>query len=325
MPVPKTPKSSTPTVPEAPKAPKTPEISGTTAENVMKAMSTGNLKDFLGIKKIMEYVKKKDWPAVVGAVYTAWKELTGTPEEQAAIAKARKEATDDETKRKAKGKLGELHAKVDAKNGEKNKGKVAEGPILNPKLGDGKGEIYIGDSAANDMHKQHANSSFIGEDGMTTFKVWEALQAKAKEGFLEGMEKARIYCGGNNIFGTPTDKLVEHMIKMADICKANGVSEVIVNTQLPPDPRLEKVHGEKKFAELIQKNEDFRVALLKAKKDGRLSGVKVIDLTTPYSNDEGKMQEKFLDPDTKDPLHTRVAYRSAIGFMNNEPDESTVA
>ena len=285
-------------------------------KKAVELLSSGQLDDLSGVQDIIENLKKGDWAGMVGAMMTMWKEYFGTPEEKAEIAKKRKEAKEKATKASTKGDLKKLRSDVDAKKDEE---KIAEKPSLktNPELGDGREYVLIGDSAANGMHLSYSagkRPSFIGKDGMTTFKVLARL--KAERAKLKGKRRAVIYCAGNNILGTGTDKLVDHMVEMAKICHDEGVPEVIVNSQFPPISAYSGSIGQKRFVELKKRNSALLEGLKKAYKEGRFpSGTKVVDLTTPFSDEKGEMKTSYVDPKASDYLHPWKAYKPALDYM----------
>lgn len=290
----------------------------TTADSggVPEGLDLGKLGDMEGIREIMEHLQKRDWAAMVGAIMTIWKEYFGTPEEKAEIARARKEAKEGQTRRNTREELGRLREGAEGNDEEQAKGGDPE-LVKDPELPDGREFVLIGDSVANGMHLSFAagkRPSFIGKDGMTTFQVLDRLKAEKER--LTGKKKAIIYCAGNNILGSSADTLVNHMVAMTQICHEAGVPEIIVNTQFPPVPDYKKNIGEDKFAELIEKNEAFRAALLEAHASGRFPpGVRVVDLTKPFSDEAGGMRADFVDSKDSDYLHPWGAYKPALDYM----------
>ncbi|MBU0705930.1 hypothetical protein KJ657_01230 [Patescibacteria group bacterium] len=268
------------------------------------------------VKLLTETLKKGDLSSLIGGIIAILTGNYGTPKEKAELAKAGQEVKEDAAKKEAQGKLGKLQADVD-----KDKKKKPE-LVKNPELGDGREYVLIGDSAAKGMfmsYEKGKQPSFIGEVGFSTFQVLERLKnEKAK---LKGKKKAVIYCARNNIFGTSTDKLVDHMIEMAKICSDAGIPEVIVNSQFPPISNHVKDVGPKKFAELKRRNSELSEGLLKAYKDGRFpAGTRVVDLLAAFSDEKCEMKPEFVDPKATDHLHPWFAYKAGLNYMM--PNES---
>jgi hypothetical protein len=307
-----------------PKPPKTPD-----SPEKVAGLDVEKIKDIKGIGEIMEHLKKGDWAAMAGAIMTLWKEFFGTPEEKAEIAKAREAAKkEDKAKKKVQGDLGALRTDVDKDKDKEKDAEEEEKPELvkNPEVGDWSDCMFIGDSAAKGMFlscPKGKRPGFIGKVGFSTFEVLKRL--KAERGRLEGKDKAMIYCAGNNILATSTDKLVDHMVEMAQICNQAGVPEIIVNSQFPPIPDYVKNLGKEKFEEVKKRNSALVKALKKAHKEGRFpSGVRVVDLTTPFSDEKGEMKTEFVDPKAEDYLHPWFAYKPALDYMGRT-GESKVA
>lgn len=194
----------------------------------------------------------------------------------------------------------------------------------NAELGDGRKYVVIGDSVANGMHLSYSvgrRPGFIGKDGMTTMGVLYKLDIN--QYVVRNKEKVIIYCGANNIFSTPPDVIVDHMIKMAKICHEAGVPEIIVNTQLPPDPRWVLALGSR-YEEFRQRNIEYRDALLKSFEDGKFpEGARVVDLFTPFADEEGKLKEGYVNRKSSDYLHPWLVYKPALHLMlGSEKDES---
>jgi len=303
------------------------------AEKLLSGLKPGELANLGGVQKIMTGLEKKDWAPLVGVMMTLLITYIGTDEEKAEIGKTRQEVRGDQAKKDARGGLKNLKVKVEGE--EEGAEDEAENKIelrQNPELGDGSDYVIIGDSAANGMHISYNTEvrkrpTFIGRDGMTTFKVLARLEAE--RGNLKGKKKAMIYCAGNNIFGTPTDKLVEHMVAMAKICNEAEIPEIIVNTQFPPISDYRKNIGHTKFKELKIRNEALRKALLKAYRDGEFpAGTRVVDLTTPFSyqsgEKKGEMRTEYVDPNATDYLHPWFAYKPALDYMKRRGESNVV-
>jgi len=196
--------------------------------------------------------------------------------------------------------------------------------------------LLIGDSMMHGMQGTYGageRPNFIGHDGFASFKTLERLrrakmvldgkeasisdvddlkQAKVDALRLKGPEKAFIYTGGNNVDYTSPEAIVSHMIEMTEICKSAGVSEIVICTRFPSDPRRKEVLGEG-FMVRQEKSSALRQKLLQAYEAGRFpGGVKLVDLYAQFANESGVLKEEYVDYDSKDTLHPHKAFRSAL-------------
>jgi len=196
--------------------------------------------------------------------------------------------------------------------------------------------LLIGDSMMHGMQGTYGageRPNFIGHDGFASFKTLERLrrakmvldgkeagisdaeelkQAKLDALRLKGPKKAFIYTGGNNVDYTSPEDIVSHMIEMTQICKSAGVSEVVICTRFPSDPRRKEVLGAG-FEVRREKSSALRQKVMQAYQEGRFpAGVKLVDLYAQFADANGMMKEEYVDWDNKDTLHPRKAFRPAL-------------
>lgn len=263
------------------------------------------------IKLAGVFQKKGDLASIIGAVISFLTAYFGSKKEMKEVANARASANKQmQAKKDAQEGRDTIRKDIDKKKeGAEEEGKVEL--VSNPKLGDGSRTVLIGDSAAHGMQltkEWDKRPSFIGRDGMTTGEVLGNLGAH--QGQLKGKSRAIIYCAGNNIFSKSPKDLVKDMIAMAKMCKKAEMKEIIVNSQFPADPRR------KNLDKLIKTNAALRDELLRAYRANEFpSGTRVVDLTTPFSNERGEMKTAHVDRTKNDPLHPWSAYGPALDYM----------
>lgn len=288
-------------------APKSPDE----AKKALEAMSVDKLKNLSGVQEIIQHLKKGDWAGMVGAVMALWTEYFGTDEEKAELAKKRAEAKKDEVKGETQDKLGDLKGEVqktdeEAKDEIPSEAELATKASDIPPLTD---TIFIGDSllkGARFMLEKGKRPDFIGESGYASMKTLEALKQNTAR--LKGKKRALIYTGGNNVAYTPPDKIVGHMIEMAQICEKAGIPEITICTRFPNDPRRE--------SKMIEKSAKLREALLKAHKEGKFpSGVRIADLYKRFAGEDGNLQAKYVRQKSTDYIHPRGAYIPALSYI----------
>lgn len=292
-------------------APKTPAD----AESATRDLQAGELKDLEGVQGMIENLRKGDWAAFAGGILALLTQYFGSPKEKAEAVKAGREAKTEQAEQRTEGRLDTLRESVERK-------RMVE-LVKNPELGDGGDIAIIGDSAAQGMHMSFApgkQPTFIGKVGFTTMQVLERLEAE--RGRLKGKKKAVIYCAGNNILN-PTKNIVSDLVRIAKICREEGVPEIIVNTQFPPIPKHKEKVGAKRLKEIKDANEALRVALLK--ESGFPAGVRVVDLTTPFSDENGEMKAEFVNPKEEDTLHPWLAYKPALAYMGAQGEGAKAA
>lgn len=284
------------------------------------------LENLTGVQKVIHYLKKGEWAAMVGAIMALWSEYFGSDEEKAKVAEARRQAEQENTQSQTQEGLGALQEDVETPGGEgedeteegadEEAAEAADESIELPEASD---IVLIGDSIMKGMRSKFPKSGrpdFIGETGNSSMKTLETLRSQQDR--LAGKKKALIYTGGNNVGYSPAENIVKDMIEMAEICEKAGIPEIVVCTRFPNDPRRK--------TKMTEKSTALREHLLKAHKEGRFPGsVKIVDLYAHFADDKGELQERYVQKKSKDHIHPRGAYKSALNLMLSEEEEQMVA
>ena len=248
---------------------------GKEAKKLAEKMSPEDIAKLTGVNRIMYYLNAKDWSSMTGAIMSMWTEYFGTPEEKAKLAAKKKEAKQGQAKKKTKTQLAGLHGQVDANRPATSKLATAVAPSTakeHKEVFSGSDRVLIGDSMMHGMQGKYprgSRPSFIGQDGFASGQTLARLEKEKHR--LKGKKAALIYTGGNNVMGQSPEKIVGHMIKMAEICSEAKIPEIVVCSRLPVDPR--RAQGEK-GKKLMKRGQALRAELMKAYKAGRFpSGV----------------------------------------------------
>ncbi len=288
-----------------------PPKSAEEAKKAVGALTPEQIKELSGVQQVIHYLKKGDWAAMAGAIMAVWTQYFGSPEEKKKQAEAKKEAKKDEVKEGTKDNLSKLHGEVEKSEdeAEKEEPAKAEKAGRNIELPPSSDTVLIGDSIMKGMQyrfKKAERPNFIGRSGNSSMKTLKTLREQKDR--LKGKKRALIYTGGNNVSYSKPGDIVQDMISMATICAEAGISDIVVCTRFPNDPRRK--------SKMVQKSAKLREALLKAHKEGRFPPqVRVVDLFKKFADANGELKREYVREKSTDYIHPRGAYKSALRHM----------
>lgn len=300
------------------------EKEGISTEKMKEAIEE-KVENLSNLQQFLHHLKARDIGGMVGAITAIFSEYFGSKEKENKKEANNKKEKDQKEKTESQEaapqaaihkKLSKLKSDIKTPEGSEE---TLDSELINP---DGSDKLFVGDSILHGFqfkYEKGKRPDLIGNDGYPSHKTLEHLREADGGPKLKNKKEALIYTGGNNVEYSSADKIVEDMIKMAEICKKNGIPKIVIFSRFPHDARHMQRLGEERANKRQERSVELRKTLLEAYAQGRFpGGTTLFDLYEEFKEPNGYLLKEAYKTEGKDVIHPRKAYIRAMNMVEQD-------